>query len=91
MLRLFTKRCLTTTVALRANKPPVLDWMQQAELDAAKASKGRKLQESGSEFWKRAVAARQELIAQREAAGLVKDSQANSETIHLLFPIPAAM
>lgn len=40
---------------------------------------------------KRAVAARQELIAQREAAGLVKDSQANSETIHLLFPIPAAM
>lgn len=51
MLRLFTKRCLTTTVALRANKPPVLDWMQQAELDAAKASKGRKLQESGSEFW----------------------------------------
>jgi len=40
---------------------------------------------------KRALAARQDLIAQREAAGLAKNSVLNAATIERTFPIPASM
>jgi hypothetical protein len=40
---------------------------------------------------KRALAARQELIAQREAAGLAKDGQANAAAVEATFPIPGPM
>jgi hypothetical protein len=40
---------------------------------------------------KRAIAARQELVQQREAAGMAKNSQHNAETIQMLFPIPPMM
>mmetsp|Transcript_32747 Transcript_32747/g.64888 ORF Transcript_32747/g.64888 Transcript_32747/m.64888 type:complete len:147 (+) Transcript_32747:60-500(+) len=40
---------------------------------------------------KRALAARQDLIVQREAAGMAKNSALNAETVERTFPIPASM
>eukprot|EP00592_Proboscia_alata_P028626 CAMPEP_0194444370 /NCGR_PEP_ID=MMETSP0176-20130528/127233_1 /TAXON_ID=216777 /ORGANISM="Proboscia alata, Strain PI-D3" /LENGTH=220 /DNA_ID=CAMNT_0039270741 /DNA_START=90 /DNA_END=752 /DNA_ORIENTATION=+ len=40
---------------------------------------------------KRAIATRQELIVQREAAGMAKNSQQNTATVEATFPIPAGM
>ena len=40
---------------------------------------------------KRALVARQELITQREAAGLAKDPQMNAEAVEAMFQIPGPM
>jgi len=40
---------------------------------------------------KRAMATRQELIVQREAAGMAKNSVQNAEMVEATFPIPASM
>lgn len=39
----------------------------------------------------RAMTARQELIVQREAAGMAKNSVLNAETVEATFPIPGSM
>jgi len=115
-------------------KPITPGWMQQAELDAAAASKSKasvgtpgsqmlnklehefqgervagasrmedklkvlidKCKQNTSDpkiydaLRKRALAARQELIVQREAAGMAKDSTINAASVEAAFPIPAA-
>eukprot|EP00040_Diaphanoeca_grandis_P027000 m.152430 g.152430 ORF g.152430 m.152430 type:complete len:162 (-) comp30806_c1_seq1:350-835(-) len=111
------------------------DWMVQAELDAIKATKGRKVAGAPGDIMmdklehefkaervsntlnqedklrklikqckesrdnpeifnsirKQALQARQQLITQREASGMAKNSQLNATTVEATFPIPKAM